>query len=226
MNVGVLLVEPDRSVRDAFATQLAEQDDIEVVATAEDASTTLLQTARTRAVVVLVSARFPGSLKALCEKLQASDHQPKVLLLDDVADEDALLDAIESGTDGYVSGFSDAAIVASAVRKVARGESAVPPSMLGPLLRRLIQRRRDADLAADKLDGLTRREREVLRLLVEGAGPKAIASTLVISPETARTHVQRILRKLEVHSQAEAVALVAQTGMADRLERLVARQVS
>jgi two-component system, NarL family, nitrate/nitrite response regulator NarL len=73
---------------------------------------------------------------------------------------------------------------------------------------------------------LTPREREVLSLLVEGRDATGIAAVLFISPETARTHVQRVLRKLGVHSRLEAITLVATTGLADRLERMVERNAS
>ena len=66
---------------------------------------------------------------------------------------------------------------------------------------------------------LTRREREVLALLTEGADNEAIAESLYISPETARTHVQNLLGKLEVHSRLEAAAFVVQNGILDELVR-------
>jgi DNA-binding NarL/FixJ family response regulator len=226
MSVRVVIAEPRRSMRETFAEGLTEEVGIEVVATTEDASSTLLQVQRTHAEVVIISAGLRGPLPDLCSALRSLDTPPRTLLLDGPGDEDRLVHAIEAGADGYVSGSVGIQGVGAAVLATARGESVVPPSMLGPLLRRLIQQRRDADHAAERLDDLTRREREVLSLLVEGRGHEGIAAVLVISPETARTHVQRILRKLEVHSRGEAVALVARTGMADRLERLVERSAS
>lgn len=224
--VRVVIADPRRLLRDALVEALTDHEGIEVLATAEDAGTARLQAERTAAEVIVLAAELRDSLPKLCAELRELDPRPRTLLLDGVPNEDTLLDGIEAGTDGYVAGSSGVAGIATAVRSLARGESVVPPAMLGPLLRRLIQRRRAADRAAERLDDLTRREREVLTLLVEGSGHEAIAATLVISPETARTHVQRILRKLDVHSRSEAIALVAQTGMADRLERLVERSAS
>ena len=226
MSVRVLIAEPRPMIREALAESLGTEDAIEIVAATDDPSSTLLQAERTHPEVVVLTEQLDALLPRLCAHLQSLDPRPRVLLLDGLGDEGTLLHAVEAGTDGYVAGTSGIAGLASAVRSLARGETVVPPAMLGPLLRRLIQRRRDAEQVAEKLDDLTRREREVLTLLVDGSGHEAIAASLVISPATARTHVQRILHKLDVHSRAEAIAMIAQTGMADRLERLVERSAS
>jgi two-component system nitrate/nitrite response regulator NarL len=89
--------------------------------------------------------------------------------------------------------------------------------MLGPLLKRLIVRRREQDEALRRMSRLTRREREVLALLAEGADNDGIAQALVISPQTARTHIQNVLSKLGVHSRLEAAAFVVQNGILDEL---------
>lgn len=226
MSVRVVVAEPRRLVRHALAETLGAAAGLEVVATAEDRKTLCLQAERTNPQVIVVAAGLTDALAELCAELHGLGERPRLLLLDGPGDEELLLHAVESGIDGYITGAGGISSLTTAVLSLARGESVVPPAMLGPLLRRLIQRQREADRVAEKLDDLTRREREVLSLLVEGLGHEAIGEILVISPETARTHVQRILRKLDVHSRAEAIALVAQTGMADRLERLVERSVS
>jgi DNA-binding NarL/FixJ family response regulator len=91
--------------------------------------------------------------------------------------------------------------------------------MLGALLQRLIHRRRERDAALRRMAELTRREREVLALLAQGADNDGIAQRLVISPETARTHIQNVLGKLDVHSRLEAAAFVVQNGILDDLAR-------
>jgi two-component system nitrate/nitrite response regulator NarL len=89
--------------------------------------------------------------------------------------------------------------------------------MLGALLARLIRRRREQDEAIRRMSRLTRREKEVLALLAGGADNDAIAQALVISPQTARTHIQNVLGKLGVHSRLEAAAFVMQNGILDEL---------
>ena len=222
----VVLGEPRRLLRDALVDGLATQPGIEVAAWADGAASTLLQAERTSAQVLLLSAAMRECLPEVCEGSRRYSPRPRTLFLDHAPDEEHLLEAIEAGVDGYTTGVDGLEGIAEAIRVTARGESVVPSAMLGPLLRRLIQRRRDAAEAADRLSALTRREREVFGLLIEGQDDDAIAATLFISPETARTHVQRILRKLEVHSRVEAVALAARSGMADQLERAIERSAS
>ena len=226
MSICVVLVGAREELRASLAASRGDLSDIQVAATADSDASALLQAERVAAQVVLVAAPLPGWLPEVCDALHVLEAQPKVLVLDGAADEDTLLSAIEAGVDGYVAEVGGVADVAEAVRSVVRGEAVIPPSMLGPLLRRLIQRRREATNAAERLVELTRREREVLHLMVAGRDPYDIASTLFISPETAKTHVQRVLRKLGVHSRHEAIALVTQMGLADRLEAIVERSAS
>jgi DNA-binding NarL/FixJ family response regulator len=226
VSLRVLLVEPRRLLRDAFTEALGDGHDLEVVATDGDVAATVLQVERLRPAVVLVAATLRDQLPGLCERLHGLDGSPRTLVLDGEGSEKMLLHTIESGAAGYVTGHGGLVGVVEAIYTVARGQSVVPPAMLGPLLRRLIERQREAAQAAEKLVALTPREREVLSLLVEGRDAARIATVLCISPETARTHVQRVLRKLGVHSRLEAITLVATTGLAERLERMVERSAS
>jgi two-component system, NarL family, response regulator DevR len=205
---------------------LSGADDVVLAANSEDIPRTVLQAERVQADVVVLTSCFRGSKRDLCSRLQLLDPPPRTLVLAERGDEDALLEAIEAGVDGYVIGAVDEAHTLDAMRALPRGESVIPPTMLGSLLRRLIERRREATRAAEQLVRLTPREREVLALLVDGLDQEAISSVLFIAPDTTRTHVQRLLRKLGVHSRAEAIALIAQSGLADRLERMVERSVS
>lgn len=222
----VLLVDPRRAIREATAESLTHDHDLRVLATADDKGAALLQARRVEPDVVVVSTSYEGDLAALCAELHALEPPPRVLLADRTQDEEALFHAIEVGFDGYTSGIHGMQGLARAIEAIARGESVVPSALLGSLLRRLIERQRQAAGAAERLVSLTRREREVLSMMVDGADQAGIATQLYISPETVRTHMQRILRKLDVHSRAEAVSLVARTGLADRLERIVERSAS
>jgi two-component system nitrate/nitrite response regulator NarL len=91
--------------------------------------------------------------------------------------------------------------------------------MLGPLLSDLLERKHGREEAVLKLARLTPREKQVLGLIARGKKTIEIAETLVISSETARTHVQNILTKLGVHSRLEAASFVIEHGLADHLEQ-------
>jgi two-component system, NarL family, nitrate/nitrite response regulator NarL len=223
VSLRIVLAEPRRLLRDAFAEALAIGYGFEVTATDGETASTLLQIERIQPHVVVLAATVRADLVKLCERLNRLFGSPRVLVLDGGGSDEGLLHAIESGAAGYVTGHGGLAGVVEAIHSVARGESVVPPAMLGTLLRRLIERQREAARAAERLMALTPREREVLSLLTEGRDAAGIAAVLFISPETARTHVQRVLRKLGVHSRLEAISLVATTGLADRLERMVER---
>jgi DNA-binding NarL/FixJ family response regulator len=221
----IVFAEPRRLPRAVFSEALRHDHGFEVTATDGDAAATVLQAQRVRPSAV-VAAPSRHDLPQLCERLRALDGAPPTLVFDRGGSEELLLHAIESGAAGYVTGHGGLGGLAEAVHAIANGESVVPPAMLGPLLRRLIERQREAASAMERLVVLTPREREVLALLAEGRDAAGIASVLFISPETARTHLQRVLRKLGVHSRREAVALVATSGLAERLGRMVERNAS
>jgi DNA-binding NarL/FixJ family response regulator len=124
---------------------------------------------------------------------------------------------MQAGASGYLTKATPLAQLIEATRAVLRGETIVPPAMLGDLLSQLIQSRERQNDVLRKLSRLTRREREVLALLVEGADNDLVAQRLVISPETARTHIQNILSKLDVHSRLEALALILQNNIAKEM---------
>ncbi|MEO8424605.1 MAG: response regulator transcription factor, partial [Actinomycetota bacterium] len=168
--------------------------------------------------VALLDADLPN-----CDGIRATQQisvrvpDCKVIVFSGQEDEQILVRALEAGASGYLSKGSPLAHLIDATRAVHRGEALVPPRMLGALLQRLILRRRERDGALRQMATLTRREREVLAYVAQGADNDMIAQHLVISPETARTHIQNVLGKLGVHSRLEAAAFVTQNGLLDDL---------
>jgi DNA-binding NarL/FixJ family response regulator len=129
------------------------------------------------------------------------------VIIADREDPDILLRAVEAGASGYITkGYALSDLMATA-RAAFRGETVVPPAMLGDLIQNLLRRRRYEDEALARIGRLTRRERQVLALLAEGGNKETIGRALFISPETARTHIQHVLAKLGVHSRLEAATL-------------------
>ncbi len=143
----------------------------------------------------------------LSESAVAVDEHPLVVLGPD--DEEAMLTAIEEGAMGYVLTSATIEDIEAALETVAGGVAVIPPMMLGSLLRHTVRRRRAADEVSRRLAVLTDREREVLEELALGKQRRDIAHRLFISPETVRTHIQRAMSKLGVHSQNELMALLA-----------------
>lgn len=213
----VLVADGRPLVRAALRAGLDAEEGVVVVAEAGSADDAVAGCRRLRPDVAVLDARLPpaGGV-AGCALVKSEDLPTRVLVVSEHADEDCLLATVEAGGDGYSEWSGGVAGLASDVRRLRDGESCIPPGMLGVLLRRLIQRGRQADLVVDRFSRLSRREREILALMVEGMDNQAIARALVISPHTARTHVQNVLGKLDVHSRVEAAAVAMEFGLIER----------
>jgi DNA-binding NarL/FixJ family response regulator len=216
--IKVLLADAQSLVREAVRSFLDGRDDIEVVAEASDGMQAVAEAERTRPDVALVDADLPNR-DSTHTTLLIRERTPgcRVLVLSDRSDEATLATAMEFGASGFLTKGSPLTELLEAVHAVHAGDTLVPPRMLGSLLQRLIHRRREQDDAVRQLAKLTRRERQVLGLLARGADNDRIAQALVISPETARTHVQHVLTKLGMHSRLAVAAFVVANGLAEEL---------
>jgi DNA-binding NarL/FixJ family response regulator len=216
--VSILIGSEHSLFREAIKAALEREADCHVVGEAADGLQAISEARRVGPDVALLDVRM-----ARCDGVKATrllkEKAPdcRVLLLADGDDHYSLLPALQAGAKGFVTKGSPLAELIGATRAVHRGETVVPGRLLGPLLDQLLHRRSQQDQVMRKIARLTKREREVLAQLVEGGNNAVIARKLVISPETARTHIQNILGKLDVHSRLEAVALVTESGVIDSL---------
>lgn len=135
-----------------------------------------------------------------------------------LADRDLLIDAVEANCRGFLPASASLEQIREAVQTILDGGAVVPSDLLGTVLRHIVDRRRSEKALLD-LDILTNREKDVFNLAIRGARKEEIGEELFISPDTARTHLQRVYRKLGVHSQAELVALAARTGQLNEKDR-------
>jgi DNA-binding NarL/FixJ family response regulator len=136
-----------------------------------------------------------------------------VVLVADQTDEHLLVPAVLAGARGWVATNDPYDLLPRTVRCVARGGSQMPPELLAHLLTSLAATARGSARGAPAAELLTDRERQVLQLLGDGHTRKEIAAFLNVSMNTVRTHVRRILRKLEVHSAVRAVAVGRRLGV-------------
>ena len=219
LSIRIVLADEQSLFREAVRVVLESEPDLEIVGEARDGLQALAEAERTRPDVVLLNADLPN-----CDGIRATrlikqeSPESRVLVLSTDEDLAVLAEALEAGASGYLTKSCPLSELIEATRAIHQGETLVPTRMLGPLLARLIHRRRDQDEAAKRLTRLTRREREVLGLLAEGISNEGIAQALVISPETARTHIQNVLGKLGVHSRLEAAAVARQNGVSESME--------
>jgi two-component system NarL family response regulator len=222
MNVGsqvrILLADGHSLFREALSTALSGESDLSVVGEARNGLEAVAEAARTSPHVAVLDADLPngdGVRAAWLIRERVPDCRIVILASDE--DAEVLTSAVEAGAHGYLTKASPLIDLVEAIRSVHRGDTLVPARMLGSLLERLINRREQHGEAMRRLSRLTSREREVLRLLAQGGDNDSIAQTLVISPQTARTHIQNVLVKLGVHSRLEAAALAIQNGVLDEM---------
>jgi DNA-binding NarL/FixJ family response regulator len=216
--VRILLADHHSLFREAVRAIMEKEPDMEVVAEVADGAQAVMEAERHRPDVAILSPGLPDvDVIQATEVIRERVPSCRVAIVSSDYDVLQLVRAVELGASGYMTRESAVEELLEMARAVHRGDTIVPPPMLGDLLEELKRRRETRDDAVRQLAKLTRREREVLALLSEGAAHRAIAETLVISPQTARTHVQNLLSKLGLHSMLEAVAFVNRTDVRDEL---------
>ncbi|WP_406097299.1 response regulator [Streptomyces sp. NBC_01013] len=221
MTIRVIIVDDQAMVRAGFAALLAAQADIDVVGEAPDGRQGVEVSRHTRPDVVLMDVRMPemDGLAAAHELLNPPAgvvHVPKVLMLTTFDVDDYVYEALRAGASGFLLKDAPPADLISAVRVVAAGDALLAPSVT----RRLIAdfaRRRPSGAArsgpALRLNGLTPREREVLELMARGLSNQEIAGRLVLAEQTVKTHIGRVLAKLDLRDRAQAVIFAYEAGL-------------
>lgn len=202
----VLLVAADAVMGSAIASSLADQG-LEALSVAAGQLDSL---ERWNVNLVVMDLQVADSLEH-CRRL--ADAGLRVLFMVDSPEDNELLAAVEAGAVGFAASSGGLRELEQTVRAALRGEACVPRRLLGGLLRGLVHRRRELDAVERRLGTLSAREREVLGLLGEGLDHKQIAKELFISPETARTHIQRLLKKMDVRNRVEAASLATEYGI-------------
>jgi DNA-binding NarL/FixJ family response regulator len=200
--IRVLLVDDHAVVRQGLRAFLRLQPDIEVVAEAAGGQAAVEAAREHRPDVVLLDLRMPvGDGVAAIPGLRAAAPQGRVLVLSSYSDDEQVFGAIEAGADGYLLKDVEPDQLAAAIRQVHRGQPALHPEVAARLMRRA------ADPQPAAGGTLTARELDVLRLVVEGFANKEIARRLAITEKTVKTHVSRILQKLDVPDRTGAAVL-------------------
>ncbi len=206
--IRVLIVDQHLAFRDALATRLQTEPDVAVLAKAHSAEFAASVLVGRSADVILLDADLPDqSAIAFCSEMVKRPDPPRIVMLSVGSEPDRIVAAVRAGAAAWIRKDESIDHLLSVIRGVVRGESWLPPQELGVVLHLLIENqdnRRDSD---DLLAVLTPRERDVLFLLVEGAGRNDVAKRLQLSANTVRTHLQSLMSKFGVHSTLEVVAL-------------------
>jgi DNA-binding NarL/FixJ family response regulator len=214
MSIRVMVVDDQSMVRAGFRLLLADEPDLEVVAEASNGLEAVAQAARFHPHVVLMDIRMPelDGLEAT-RRILAADPSARVLVLTTFDLDDYVYEALRAGASGFVLKDDPPEQLIAAVRTIAGGEALLSPSVT----RRVIQHftRLQTQAPPRAVETLTTREMEVFALITKGLSNAEIGQALFISDTTVKTHVTRLLQKLELRDRAQAIVLAFQTGLFD-----------
>ena len=216
--VRVLVADDQDLVRSGFRMILSSYDGIEVVGEARDGDQAAQLAERLRPDVVLMDIRMPrvnGIEATRAIRSNAALAGVQVLILTTFDLDEYVYDALSAGAGGFLLKDAEPDEIASAVRVVAAGEALIEPSITRRLIETFVAARPGvpAGTAARGIDQLTDREREILTLVARGLNNDQIGERLFISPATVKTHLARIMAKLDAHDRAQLVVRAYESGL-------------
>jgi DNA-binding NarL/FixJ family response regulator len=211
--IRVLLVDDQELMRMGFRMVLGAQSDIDVVGEAGDGRHAVELARELKPDVVLMDVRMPILDGVEATKQIAEAGLAKVLVMTTFDLDEYALSALRNGASGFLLKDTQPAELVSSLRAVASGDAVVAPSTTRRLLDRFLGESGGELRDASVLDALTEREREVLVLMAKGLSNTEIAGKLFLSEATVKTHVGRILAKLDVRDRVQAVVLAYETGL-------------
>jgi DNA-binding NarL/FixJ family response regulator len=212
--IRVLIADDQALVRGGFHSILAGQEDIEVVGEAQDGEQAVAAVERLRPDVVLMDIRMPGvdGIEAT-RRIAARGLATRVLVLTTFDIDDYVYDAMKAGASGFLLKTAPPRQLAEAVRTVAGGDALLAPSVTRRLLEQFVRRPPPGAAVPPGLEELTERELDVLKLLAQALSNAEIAARLVVSEATVKSHVNRILGKLDLRDRAQAIVFAYETGL-------------
>ncbi|WP_422774279.1 response regulator [Plantactinospora sp. WMMC1484] len=215
--IRVLIADDQAMVRQGFGALLAAQPDLLVVGDAADGQEAVAAARRLDPDVVLMDVRMPvldglAATRQLLGDRRDSDR-PRVLILTTFDLDDYVYDALRAGASGFLLKDAPAADLVHAVRVVAAGDALLAPAVTRRLIAEFAARPGRDRPRPTSLAGLTPRETEVLRLVARGRSNGEIAEELVVAEQTVKTHVGRILSKLDLRDRAQAVVVAYESGL-------------
>jgi len=231
--IGIVVADDHEVVRAGFAALLDTQPDFTVLATAADGAAAVRICREVRPDVVLMDVRMPGvdGIEATRQLAARADpggaesggsHSsgsdsggavPRVLILTTFDLDEYVFDALRAGASGFLLKDVTAERLFEAVRVVAAGDALLAPAVTRRLISEFARTRPPAAASPALLAALTPRETEVLRLVAEGLSNPEIARRLIVTEETVKTHVSRILAKLGLRDRTQAVVTAYESGL-------------
>jgi DNA-binding NarL/FixJ family response regulator len=214
--IAALVAYGDNFARAALHVLLDDELDISVLGSAGDGGEALALAEQTQPDIMLIDIALPGldavelTRRLACER---SGSECRVLILSASEQDEEVFTSLRAGASGFLVKDTDPSGLLGAVRTVAAGAGVLSPRVARRLISELASRPDPLLWHHDQLEELTPREREVMALVGTGLSNEEIATHLVVTPATARTHVSRVLGKVRVRDRAQLVALAYETGL-------------
>jgi DNA-binding NarL/FixJ family response regulator len=219
--VRIVVADDHEVVRNGFTGLLGTQPDFQVVGAAADGAAAVSISRRVKPDVVLMDVRMPAMDGIEATRQLAHPGGPKILILTTFDLDEYVYDALVAGASGFLLKDVTAERLFDAVRVIAAGDALLAPGVTRRLISEFAMlHRSDPNLAASSaptpstvLATLTPRETQVLRLVAEGLSNAEIATRLVVTEETVKTHVSRVLSKLGLRDRTQAVVTAYESGL-------------
>ncbi|GHA95766.1 response regulator [Streptomyces tendae] len=216
MSIRVVVADDQELVRSGFSMILEAQPDIEVVAEAGDGAEAVAAVERHTPDVLLLDIRMPVMDGLDAARRVCAGSACKVVMLTTFDLDEYVYEALYAGASGFLLKDVRRDDLVHAVRVVAAGDSLLAPAVTRRLVADIVRRRREeatAEVTPERLEVLTAREVETLRLLARGLSNSEIATTLFVSEHTVKTHVSNVLGKLGLRDRVQAVICAYETGL-------------
>ena len=212
--IRVVIADDQALVRGGFHSILAGQDDIDVVGEAEDGQQAVDVAESLRPDVVLMDVRMPvlDGIEAT-RRIAVRGIPSRILVLTTFDVDDYVYEAMKAGASGFLLKTAPPKQLVDAVRTVAAGDALLAPSVTKRLVEQFVRRPPPGARFPPALAELTARELDVLRLIAQARSNSEIAAELVVSEATVKSHVNRILGKLDLRDRAQAIVLAYESGL-------------
>ena len=213
--IRVAVVDDQALVRGGFRVFVDSAPDLQVVGEASDGVQAVELALAERPDVVLMDIRMPSmdGLEATRRILAADNHQVRVLVLTTFDLDEYVFAALKAGASGFLLKDTPPSALLAGIRTVAAGDALLSPSITRHLIEEYVRHPQEPATPPALLESLTDREIEVLTLVARGWSNAEIAERLYVSPATAKTHLSRLLLKLEARDRAQLIVMAYETGL-------------
>jgi DNA-binding NarL/FixJ family response regulator len=211
--IRIVIADDQRLVRTGFRVILEREPDMEVVGEADDGVAAIQQARDLAPDVVLMDIRMPHLDGLQASRRVVAETRCRVLILTTFDSDEYVYEALRAGSSGFLLKDAPAEQLIAAVRCAATGDALIDPTVTRRLVTRFARALRPPAGTPERFSSLTARELDILQLIARGLNNTEIAADLVIEESTVKTHVGRVLAKLDLRDRVQAVVLAYETGL-------------